>query len=185
MKKIYSLILFLSLTLCTKAQMVSINTDVLMDALMIPNIGGELTIGEHSTLGLNVMGTSKSWGMDIKAWAIQPEYRHYFSTRPMNKLFVGICGLGTTYDFTIRGKRCDGYAVGAGLSFGYVLPLTERLNVDFHAGLGVVRYTHKESWEGDHYDSNHLDEELITEPNAKGLFAMPTRFGVSIQYILK
>lgn len=184
MKKLLFSVFMLSVCPALRAQMVAVGTDVVSDLLMAPGAGVEMVCGNRSTAGLSVFGCHRPWGHDMKMIGVQPEYRLYFSGRPMHKTFAGLGALATLYDITWKGKVYDGGAIGFGLTFGYVLDLTKRLNVDFHAGLGLVAYKHKEYYKGDRYDDDYsVGGELNT--NAKGLRLLPTRIGVSLTYILK
>lgn len=167
-----------------KAQMVAVNTDLLMDLLATPSGGVELVVGERSTLGLDVMGNYHPWKKNMKMIVVQPEYRYYISGRPMHKHFIGIGALAASYDVRIKGKVHNGTGLGIGLVFGYVANLSKRFNIDFHAGFGAIGYKHKEYSMGDNYDSDYTaDGKLST--NATGYYLLPTRIGVSLTYILK
>lgn len=179
------LILIATLAIGTaRAQLIAVGTDVVSDGLMLPNIGFELVTSNSSTLSLNVLGTKNPWGHDAEAFALQPEYRFFFSGRPMYHEFVGIGAIGTIYDVTIDDKVYDGYAAGVGLTFGYVFKLTQRINIDCHAGFGVIAYKRKEYFVGDHYDEDYSTGG-VERPNAHGYYTLPTRIGVSLTYILK
>ena len=171
---------------CTtsRAQMVAVSTDVLMDALQTPSVGAELVVCERSSISLNLFGNHNPWGKTMKIVGIQPEWRYYFSGRPMHRHFVGVGALGTQYDITWKGKVYDGYAVGLGLTFGYVMPLSSRVNIDLHAGVGLVAYRQKEYFESDNYDQDY-SYGGTAQANASGYCLLPTRIGVSVVYILK
>ncbi|MBO5186838.1 MAG: DUF3575 domain-containing protein [Prevotella sp.] len=181
------LLLFMALVImCSqgKAQIVAVNTDLLMDLAQTPSFGAELVIGERSTIGLNALYNKNPWGKTMRVLGVQPEYRHYFSGRPMYREFIGLGGLIATYDITWAGKVYEGLGMGLGLTFGYVFPLTKRINLDCHAGFGLMAYNHKEYYVGDKYDTDYsIDGEQRT--NAKGYYILPTRIGVSITYIIK
>lgn len=185
-KKILTTLIAIGCACSIRAQMVSVNTDVAMDALMAPNIGFEMVIGERSTIGLNALYTSNPWWAEdpIKATFLQPEYRYYFSGRPMAKWFVGVGVIAGVYDVTWKDKVYDGYGGGAGLTFGYVLNLGKRLNIDFHSGFGAFTYRQKEYFVGDNYDIDYTLDGA-QRANASGYFLLPTRFGISVTYILK
>ncbi len=167
-----------------RAQMVAVSTDVLMDALMVPSIGAELVVGERTSVGLSCFVGHNPWGNDMKMAGLQPEWRYYFSGRPMHSYFIGVGGVVATYDITWKGKVYDGYACGLGLTFGYVISLGKRFNIDLHAGFGMIGYRQKEYFEGDNYeaDSNY---GAPSQANASGYMLLPTRIGVSVAYILK
>lgn len=160
-------------------QILAVNNDLALDAFGMPNLGFELRVGERSTVALNGVVSQRLLGNDFKMVALQPEYRYWFGGRPMMHYFVGIGGIAATYDVNWKGHIYKGEAAGAGITLGYVLPLSTRINVDFHAGMGFVAYKHKEYYQGDHY------EYFTQDYNRSGAWMMPTRVGVSVAYIMK
>ena len=102
----------------------------------------------------------------------------------MSREFVGIGAIGALYDITWKGKVYEGESCGIGIIFGYVLSLSHRLNLDFHAGFGAVYYRQKEYFEGDFYDIDYVRNGQL-DVNASGYTLLPTRIGVSLSYILK
>ena len=121
-----------------RAQMLAVNTDVAMDACLAPSLGVELTMSKKSSLNFNALYGRKILGKDMMILAIQPEWRVYLSGRPMYHHYVGAIGLLTRYDMELGSKLYKGDAFGIGVSFGYVLPITDRLMADFHASVGDV-----------------------------------------------
>lgn len=184
MRKILLAICFAFTTVALRAQMVAVNTDILMDVLQMPGVGVELVVGERTTIGLNAFGGYHPWGQTVKVLGVQPEYRYYFSGRPMNRWFVGIGGIVTSHDITWSGKVYNGNAAGLGMTFGYVLSLSKRLNLDFHAGFGAIIYRQKEYFEGDFYDIDYSINGL-QRTNARGYSLLPTRIGIALTYIIK
>lgn len=192
MKKVVTL-LFLMVTLSVRAQLIAVSTDVAMDALMAPSIGAEIVTGNKSSLSVNATFTRNPYGKTLKGWAVQPEYRYYFSGRPIKGWFVGLGGIGGVYDASIRSKVYDGYAVGGGITFGYVLTFKgkrkkdggflDRLGIDFHSGFGAIYYRRKEYYINDNFDID-FSVNGIEQANAKGYYLLPTRFGVSVSYVL-
>lgn len=168
-----------------KAQRLAVNTDVAMDACLAPSLGIELTMGKKSTLNLNGLYGSKVLGQDIRIGALQPEWRVYISGRPMYHHYVGAIGLLASYKMKFDGKWHDGDAAGIGVSFGYVLPLKDRLLVDFHTSLGGIYYHQKEYMETENYDEQHLNSAGYPVANASGGLLLPLRIGVSLTYIIK
>ncbi len=142
-----------------------------------------MVIGNRSTLGINAFGNFKPWGQDIKMLGIQPEYRYYLSGRPMHEAFIGLGGIATSYDISWKGKTYEGTGLGAGITFGYVFNITDRLNIDAHAGFGVISYEQKEFYKHDDYLD--LSTNDVTVANAKGYYLLPTRIGISITYIIR
>jgi len=168
----------------TKAQLVVVNTEVTSDMLMAPSLGLEIVTGNRSSIGVNVLYSKGLLGKDFKISAIQPEYRYWFSGRPINKWFVGGGGIAALFDVKRKGKVYDGYGFGIGVTYGYVWNLTERLSIDFHSGFGVFFYTRKEYFATDNYDIDYsLDG--VQRANATGYYLLPTRVGISVSYILR
>lgn len=185
LKKVFLAILITLLTLTdVRAQMLAASTELSSDLLMMPSLGFEMVTGERTTLGISVLGTNKPWGKDVKAIALQPELRYYFSGRPMNHEFIGFGALASNYDITWAGKIYEGSSIGGGLIFGYVLALSKRINLDFHAGFAAIFYRQKEYFVGDHYDTEYPTDGVIST-NAHGYTLLPTRIGVSLTYMLK
>ena len=166
------------------AQMMVVNTEATSDLLMAPNIGLEVVTGNHSSVGVNVLHSPKVLGFGLKLSAIQPEYRYWFSYRPVNKWFVGFGAIGALFEGTIKEKHYDGYGIGLGITYGYVWNITDRLNIEVHSGFGAFYYNRKEFFEGDNYDVDYT-EDGAQRANAKGYYLLPTRIGVSVSYILK
>ncbi|NPD93231.1 DUF3575 domain-containing protein [Prevotella sp. PMUR] len=184
MKKLLFVVVVIISSVGAKAQMLALNTDVMLDAFQTPNLGVEIVTGERSTLGLNVFGNHNPWGVDMRITGVQPEYRYFISGRPMHKLFVGLGAIGADYDISWKGKKYDGMLFGGGLTFGYVLNLSQRFNIDFHAGFGLLFYKHSEYYKNDSYKEDFYVGG-VPETNADGYMLMPTRIGVSVSYILK
>lgn len=160
------------------AQKLAVNTDLLMDGLQTPSLGFEFATGNSTSISLNAMGNYKPWGADMKMIAVQPELRYYFSRRAMSRHFVGICLPFGTYKIKDDNKVYDGYGLGVGVTFGYVINLSRRWNLDLHAGVQNFFYEQKEFYKGGIY------EKITDTYNARGTYFLPTRIGVSIAYIL-
>ncbi len=149
-----------------KAQLLAAHVDMALLATQTYNAGVELTVSGSHTLGLSIAGNYHPWILkDMRCIALQPEWRYYYSGRPMMSNFVGVSAIVTNYDYTWKDERHHGDAVGAGLSFGHVMPLSQRLNLDFHASVGLWFY---------HEQGHSLSVKVL-----------PTKIGVSLAYIIK
>lgn len=187
MKRLLVIISIICLTLPMRAQLIGVNTDVAMDILMTPSVGVEITMTKKSTLNINGMFGKNLFGRDVRFNAIQPEWRIYMSGRPMYHHYCGVIGLFASYKTRYDKKWHDGDCGGLGVSLGYVWPLTNRLSIDFHTSLGVIRYHQKEytDEEGYDYDSEHLNSDGYPMANARGTRFLPLRIGISVAYIIK
>lgn len=166
MRNIIVAVILSGLSATVKAQVLAVSTDVAWLATQTYNAAAELTISSRSTLSLNIMGNYHPWALhDMRMIVLQPEWRYYFSGRAMAYHYVGIHGLVANYDFVWKDERHHGDAIAGGFTLGYALPLSERWNVDFHAGLGLAFY---------HEEAKSVSTMIL-----------PTRIGVSLSYILR
>lgn len=179
------LVVLLLSVVSTYAQRIAVNTDVLMDAFCAPSLGVELTLAKKSTLNVNALYGEKILGKEMRVAALQPEWRAYISGRPMYHHYVGVVGLFASYKLNFDEKCHDGDAFGLGVSFGYVLPIKERLLIDFHASLGGAYYHQKEYMLGEDYDKEHTNLSGYPVANASGSLLIPLRIGISVAYIIK
>ena len=117
-KKIkYTIVILLLLCVVPtiQAQKIAVKTDALMLAAMTPNVGGELIVGERTSVCLSGFANSKPWGKDIKMVGVIPELRYWFNGRPLIRQYIGIAALGTHYDITWEEDMYQGDALGAGI----------------------------------------------------------------------
>lgn len=172
-----------------RAQQIAVGTDLLMDAVLSPSLNVELTMTKKSTLNIEGMLGKNLFGTDMRTEAFIPEWRVYMSGRPMYHHYLGFVGILTSYKMKYADVWHDGDASGLGLSFGYVLPITQRLSVDFHSSLGALFYHQKEyrdtGREDYDYDSSHLNPDGYPEANANGTKLIPIKLGITMSYILK
>lgn len=187
MKRILFAVFLTYMTLSMHAQMFVVGTEATSTLLMAPSVSMELVTGDKSSIALNGLWSGGSWLPALKkakVKALQPEYRYWFSGRPIHGWFVGAGGLAALYDITHKGKVYDGYALGLGATYGYVLNLTSRLNIDIHSGFGLIMYKRKEYYLHDNFDAYYsIDGQQ--RANAKGYYLLPTRVGVTVSYVLK
>lgn len=182
-------LLLMILTFCTlnsSAQNIAVNTDLVMDVLSAPSLGVEMTMTKRSTLGLNMAYSPKMLYRKGHALVVQPEWRFYFSGRPMYRHFVGLGAMWTDYNFDLHGKHYEGNASGVGITFGYVWNIKNRWSIDFHSGLGAAFYKQK-TWEYKNFDkvAAELQATGTIAPNEHGTVFIPVRAGISISYVLK
>ena len=165
------------------AQKIAVKTDALLLATMTPNIGGELIVGERTSVCLSAYTSNKPWGKEIKVTGVAPEVRYWFNGRPLIRQYVGIAALGTHYDITWEENMYQGDALGAGISFGHAWRLGRRIAIECYASCGAVYFIHK------HYNinDNFEDYEQFKDAHSKvtGIKIMPTKIGVSFTYIIK
>ncbi|MCQ2246485.1 MAG: DUF3575 domain-containing protein [Bacteroidaceae bacterium] len=169
-------VLMLGYFMPAHAQRLAVKTNALLDGLLTPNIGFEMVTGQKTSLGVNLLSFHKCLRLDIDAVGIQPEFRYWYSSVPMNRGYVGVIGLAGFYKGTVSHDYYDGYGGGLGVSFGYVFNLTRRLNLELSTGFGAFYYHQKKS------EGTYIPEG--TEA-MKAYALIPMQMGVSISYVLK
>lgn len=144
----------------------AIKTNMLYDALLIPNLGAEFYVGKNWSVTANWNygwwdrnSTHYYWryyGGDIgvKRWFGRAAER-----KPLTGHHLGLSAGVVTFDFEMGGKGYMGGRPGhslwdrclftSALEYGYSLPVSRRLNIDFTIGVGyaggkIVEYTPKE-----------------------------------------
>ncbi len=180
-------VLLLGMAITIRAQMFVVGTEATSTLLMAPSLSLELVTGNYTSLSLNGLWCGGSYVpmlKEAKVKALQPEYRYWFSGRPIHGWFLGAGGIGALYNITHKSKVYDGYALGIGATYGYVWNLTRRLNVEVHSGFGVIMYNRKEYFLHDNYDV-YYTQDGQQKSNSKGYYLLPTRLGVTVSYILK
>ena len=129
----------------------ALKSNLLYDALLIPNLSLEASIGSGWTLGAG--GMLAWWSKDAKHryWRIYGgglEIRKYFGTlsksKPLQGHHLGIYGDFLTYDFEFGAKGYQSKATyAAGIKYGYSHPIANRLNLDFALGIGYLHSNYK------------------------------------------
>lgn len=146
-----------------------IQTNMLFDALALPNIGVEFYAGKNFSIGANwLYGWWKTdrrhrywraYGGDIygRWW-----FGRAAKEKPLQGHHIGVYAEMFTYDFEWGGKGqmggkpggslWDRANYGAGVEYGYSLPVGRRLNIDFSLALGYAHGKYHEYYpEGNCY----------------------------------
>ena len=126
---------------------VAVKTNLLYDAGLLPNVGVEVPLGRGWSVGAEWMYAWWGGRAHHRYWRTYGgdlEVRKYFGRRASERLLsghhLGLYGQMTTYDFRLRGKGYlnDRWSWGAGIEYGYSLPVGRRLNLDFGLGIGYL-----------------------------------------------
>lgn len=138
-----------------------IHTNMLYDLLAVPNIGVEFYLGANLSVSANWMygwwnsnAKHRYWrvyggDLAVRWWLGSAAHR-----KPLTGHHLGVYGGALVYDFEWGGRGWMGGVPGgtlwdranwhAGVEYGYSLPITRRLNIDFTLGLGYMGGQYRE-----------------------------------------
>ena len=183
---------FLAVCWCTgtaNAQDIAAKTNLLYWSSTTPNLSFEFGLGKRTTLDLtgayNPWTLNKDSNKKIKHWLVMPEFRYWLCERynghffglHSGYVFYNISGVRVLFqDKSTKNHRYQGWATGAGLSYGYSWILGKRWNIEATIGLGYIY-------------SNYDKYECATCGKFKGSrnkhYFGPTKAGISLIYIIK
>lgn len=156
---------------------------------LAPNLHAELGLSSRSTIdvGGSYNGWNRKGSTDDNRKLVHlvgiAEYRYWLCER-FSGHFVGAHAIGTHYNISghkIPGLfdkeyRYEGHGFGAGVSYGYMLPLGKRWGLEGNIGLGVMHMNYEK------YGCNKCDE-LIGKH--KKTYIGPTRAGISLIFLIQ
>lgn len=170
-----------------------LKTNLVYDALLVPNIGVEFALGKGWTLGGNWMYGWWKNDRRHRYWRVyggEVGLRKYFgqraSDKPLTGHHVGVYGQLLTYDFEFGGRGYmggrpggtlwDKAHYGVGFEYGYSLPVARRLNLDFSLGLGYLG--------GTCYEYVPVDACYVWEKTRTRQWVGPTKAEISLVWLL-
>ena len=131
----------------------ALKTNMLYDALLIPNMSADIYMGKNLSLSFGWMYAWWNKDSAYRYWRTYGgdlEVRYWFGRKAKNKPLtghhIGLYGQLVTYDLELggRGYLGDRWSYGGGLSYGYSMPVSKRLNIDFSLGIGYIGGEYKE-----------------------------------------
>ena len=183
------LLLLLLPSPAVRAQRAGLKTNLLSAAVLDANVGVEAGLSRHWSL--DVTAAYNAWPLDGHKWkhlSAQPEARYWFCDRFMGH-FVGIHGIGGIYNFgnipngirflgsdlsMLTDRRYEGWAVGAGVAYGYSWILNRRWSLEAEIGAGWIHTRF------DEYECGECGELLRS--NVPHNYFGPTKAAVNLVY---
>jgi len=171
----------------------SVKTNMLYDLLALPNVGVEFYLGKNWSVTANWMygwwstnGRHRYWrayGGDI---AMRKWFGKAAEKKPLTGHHLGVYGQILTYDFEFGGKGQMAGTPGKslwsnpsyafGVEYGYSLPITPRLNIDFTIGIGYLG--------GKYYEYEPIDNHYVWQATKQRRWFGPTKAEVSLVWLL-
>ena len=174
----------------TWAQDIALKTNLFYGAYTYtPNLSVELGLGPRTTLdvgaGYNPWNLNGSDTNNKKLVHLlgEIEYRYWLCEK-FNGHFFGVHALGAKYNISghelplLFGKgskdfRYEGWAIGAGISYGYQFILSQRWNLEANIGIGYAYLDY------DRYDCQKCGTQI---DSAQRDYFGPTKAGISLVY---
>ena len=180
------------------AQKVAVKTNALYWTTATPNVGMEFAIADRWTIELE--GGYNPWTLNpenntkVKHWLVSPEVRYWFcesflghfiginadyaqfnvAGHPLPPVFINLSA--DTPETDIRKSRIEGWAAGAGLTYGYAFPIARRWNLELTGGFGL--------WYSE-YDQFESRKCGLFQQTGRKYALGPTSLGVSFIYMIK
>lgn len=170
-----------------------VRTNMLFDALALPNIGLEFYPGRNISVGGN-------W---VYAWWSRNASHHYWRAyggelfvrwwfgsaahaKPLTGHHIGVYGQIYTYDFEWGGEGqmggkpggdlWDKAQWGSGIEYGYSMPVGRRINIDFSLGFGYTT--------GYYHTYKPVDTHYVWQSTKRRNWFGPTKAEISLVWLI-
>ena len=164
---------------------VSLKTNMLYDALLIPSIGAEVYLGHD--LSINGNWSYAWWKCDHRHnyWryyggdvAVRKWFGRRAAEKPLTGFHAGLYAQLFTYDFELghRGQMGNKYNYGGGLEGGFALPVARRINIDFTLGAGYIG--------GRYHEYVPIDNHYVWQATKRRNWFGPTKAEVSLVWLI-
>jgi hypothetical protein len=165
-----------------KAQSLALKTNMLYDAVLIPNIGVEVGLGRKWTASADWFYTWFSSDNRHRYWQGYGGYvtlrRYLGNHQTLSGHHLGIYALGMTYDVEWggRGYQAERFGFGGGIEYGYSLPVSKRIDIDFSIGAGFQ--------DGEYKEYDPMDGHYVWQATHKRHWWGPTKAEVTLKWRL-
>jgi hypothetical protein len=163
----------------------ALRTNMLYDALLLPNIGADIYLGKNFSIdGIWHYGWWKCdhnhdywryYGGDlaVRYWFGKAAHR-----KPLTGHHIGLYGQMVTYDFEFgnRGYMGPRWSYGGGLEYGFSKPISRHFNIDFSLGVGYLG--------GKYYEYIPIDQCYVWQKTKQRHWYGPTKLEISLVWLL-
>lgn len=161
-----------------------LKTNLLYDALLVPNISAEIPLSANWSMGMGCWYTWLSNNSRHRYWrtyggeiSARKYFGHQASLCPLTGHHVGIASQMGMYDieFGHRGYMSD-FSYTAGFEYGYTFPMGRRISLDLSLGMGYMGGKYKA------YDP--IDTHYVWQETKSKKWLGPVRAEISLAYQL-
>lgn len=164
---------------------VSFSSNMMFDAVLIPNITAEFTIFPKVSLAATWMNSWWAIKSSDIFWRIQGgdiTTRYWFGKKSKNRKLtghhIGVYGQIISYDIDLGGQAqlTDGWNYAAGIEYGHSFAIAKNLNIDIYAGVGFLT--------GKYKDYSNKEGHYVWQVSVNRSTIFPTKLGASLVWIL-
>lgn len=164
---------------------VSFSTNMMFDAVLIPNITAEFTILPKVSLSATWMHSWWALKSSDIFWRVQGgdiTARYWFGKKSEKRRLtghhIGIYGQILSYDIDLGGQAqlTDGWNYAAGIEYGHSFVIAKNFNIDVYAGVGLLA--------GKYKDYSNIDGHYVWQVSVNRNTIFPTKLGASLVWIL-
>ncbi len=150
-----------------------IKTNLLYDAVTALNIGVEVPIGEHFSVGAYYLNPWWAWGPNDKKYAFQIQelgfegrwYPSLVDDRRLTGWYAGLYAKSAQYDFQNDKKYCyQGEYWSVGATAGYVFHIKKYMRLELGLQVGYLQSDYR------HYQPDAAYEHLYRDPDKVGRY---------------
>lgn len=168
-----------------KHSFMAVSTNVLYDAVLVPNLGLEFNIYNNWTLSVN--GMWAWWTVPDIHWywrvyggevAVKKYFGKQSVLRSMTGHHVGLYGQALSYDLSAGsfGRMSPDLSIGGGVEYGYSFPVSNALNIDVSFGAGYLT--------GRYYDYVENEDHYVWRATVDQRWFGPTKAAVSLVWLI-
>lgn len=160
-----------------EAQRLALKTNAIDWFMLSPNLTAEARLSQRLTLQLGVAANPTKISIadvQLTNFRVEPELRYWFN-RPMARHFIALSATAATFNLRLKERHFNGDAVGAGVSYGYALVLSDHWNMEAEIGVGLAHISAK----------NYRGDIAPNTRNYSHIRPVPIRVGLSFAYIFK
>lgn len=160
--------------------MLHFRTNLLYDALLVPNVGVEVGLNNKTSIVGNVMFDWLGFSEKQFYWRIlsgDVEYRYWLGNEMDGFLrkghHVGVYAAVYRYDVELgKDGQMANFNYGGGISYGYSKTLSHSLSLDMSIGIGYMG--------GDYKKYRYIDGRYVWQADKKRNYIGPTKAEVTL-----
>lgn len=164
----------------------SVSTNALYDAILVPNVGVELNLYNNFTLSVN--GMWAWWTQQKVHWywrvyggevALKKYLGKKADVRSMTGHHIGVYGQAMSFDFEAGhfGTMSPKLSYGGGIEYGYSFPISNIFNIDVSLGVGYLG--------GQFYEYVENEDHYVWRATLQQRWFGPTKANVSLVWLLE